>query len=166
MDHWCAFSLNGKILNFSDGDLTPPDVVTRPGIEQFFFFLFSFKRPSCVFCVWRFVELIDDALGPMHATLVCLYAEQQNLGPDTDDDRCMSVRVDRWPLSACYSCPPSMFVLLKRLCQLDLIYDRFPAGLATVYELSFDSVFSDVHVWDIYSFRPSAVLNKTGERAS
>ena len=40
------------------------------------------------------------------------------------------------------------------------------AGLATVYELNFDSVFSDVHVWDIYSFHPSAVPNKTGKRAS
>ena len=50
MDHWCAFSLNGKILNFSDGDLTPPAVVTRPGIEQFFF-LFSFlsKGPVVFF---------------------------------------------------------------------------------------------------------------------
>ena len=52
MDHWCAFSLNGKILNFSDGDLTPPAVVTRPGIEQFFFFsLFFQKAQLCFLCV-------------------------------------------------------------------------------------------------------------------
>ena len=113
---WCAYTLNSKVFNFLDGDLTPPAVVTRPGIGLFFFFflfsfslLFSFKQPS-----WRFVELTDDALGPMQATLVCLYFEQQNLGPDTDDDRCMSVHVDR-----CVASLRTLLMPSKHVCSFE-----------------------------------------------
>ena len=167
---WCAYTLNSKVFNFLDGDLTPPAVVTRPGIGLFFFFFFSFFFFSLIF-------FQTAQLALRWTDWWCAGAHASNTGV------LILWTAKSWAWHWWWSmhvCPcGSMRGLSPHIIHAFqaclFFWNAFVswmwfmivcAGLATVYELNFDSVFSDVHVWDIYSFHPSAVPNKTGKRAS